>query len=101
MAQKTEDRGDADLDLSPGEPVPQFAQCDVRLLCNPVRQPFGEWFQRIFFISAEFCRSKVSLGTPELEELTHRLSLLRAVLPPLPVCTLSTERTTANRRSTE
>ena len=26
MAQKTEDRGDADLDLSPGEPVPQFTQ---------------------------------------------------------------------------
>jgi hypothetical protein len=72
MAQKTEDRGDADPDLSAGEPVPQFTQCDVRLLCNPVRQPFGVWFQRIFFISAELCRSKVSLGTPELEESTHR-----------------------------
>ena len=72
MAQESEDGGDTDLDLLSGKTAPQFAQRDVRLLCNPALQPFGVWFQRISLVSAKLCCSQVSLGTPELKEAPDR-----------------------------
>ena len=72
MAQESEDGGDTDLDLLSGKTAPQFAQRDVRLLRNPVLQPFCIGVQRISLVSAKLCCSQVSLGTPELKEAPDR-----------------------------